>query len=120
MKKTKLFLTVFVASMFMLLTSCGGGSSSNNPSDNSIVGSWKIVKAEGTSASMNEGVIYEFNDDGSAKTGPTPYKYTTSSDTLVMDYNGEGSIVLTWVFSIDGNKMTMENTSSDQKFWLEK
>ena len=116
MKKTKLFLTVFVASVFMLLTSCGGGSSSDNP----IVGSWKIVKAEGTSASMNEGMIYEFNTDGSAKTGPTNYKYTTSSDTLVMDYNGEGSIVLTWVFSIDGDKMTMENTGSDQKFWLEK
>ena len=116
MKKTKLFLTVFVASMFMLLTSCGGGSSDGN----SIEGTWKIVKAEGSSASMNQGMEYVFNSDGSATTGSTPYKYTTSNDTLVMDYNGEGSIVLTWVFSIDGDKMTMENTTSDQKFWLEK
>ncbi len=120
MNKTNVIFSVFVAGIFMLLTSCGGGSSSDNP----IVGSWKIVKAEGVGASASQGMEYTFKDEGKAIAGSgmmeSEYTYTVSNDTLSMDYQGLGTIVLVWTFTIDGDKMTMKNTTADQEFWLEK
>ncbi len=122
MKKYNLLFTVFALTLFIFATSCGGGTSS---SDNPIVGKWKIVKAEGTAASLNEGIIYEFKDDGNATVGSgimaSKYTYTTEGNTLTMNYNGGTDIVLSWKFKIDGNKMTMKNTTDvSQKFELEK
>jgi len=121
MKKQNLLFAVIVA-MFFVFTSCGEGESS---SDNPIAGKWKIVNAEGTAASLNLGMIYEFIDDGNATVGSgimaSKYTYTTKNDTLTMNYNGGSDIVLTWIYKIDGNKMTMENaTDASQKFELEK
>ena len=123
MKKLNLLLTVLTLSVIMFATSCK--SENNSSSGNSITGEWTITKAEGTAASSNKGMIYIFNNDGSlvAKYGTieTQYTYSTNNDTLTMYYNGGNDIVLTWTYNIDGNKMTMQNTSDDsQKFELEK
>ena len=121
MKKQNLLLPVLAVMLFMFASSCGVESSS---SDKPIVGNWKIVKAEGTSASLNQGIVYTFNDDGSATVGSgamtSKYTFTTEGDTLTMNYNGGTDIILTWTYKIDGNKMTMKNIGSDQKFELEK
>ncbi len=121
MKKQNLLFTVIVA-MFLVFTSCGEGEAS---SGNSIIGKWKIINAEGTAASLNVGMVYEFNDDGNATVGSgimaSKYTYTAKNDTLTMNYDGGSDIILTWIYKIDGNKMTMENaTDASQKFELEK
>ncbi len=124
MNKLNVLFSTLTAVLIMLSTACGGGGESSS-SDNPIVGEWKVVKAEGAAASSNEGMEYVFEDDGKAKVGSgvmsTEYTYTTEGDLLTMNYQGGDKIVLTWKFKIDGNKMTMENTTDEsQKFELEK
>ena len=124
MKKVNLVLTIMVAAIFILTTSCGGNgdgdtsSSSNNP----LVGEWTIVKATGMSADLNQGKKYTFDSDGNVNAAGGEYKYSMSNDTLSMDFGGQGQIILTWVVAHDGdNKMTLDNASdADQKLWLEK
>ncbi len=124
MKKLNLFLAVLTLSVIMFATSCKSGD--NNSSDsNSIVGEWTITKAEGTAASSNQGMVYVFKNDGSAITKygtiETQYTYSTNGDTLAMNYNGGNDIILTWIYEINNNKMTMNNISdTSQKFELEK
>lgn len=131
MKKSNILLTIFTVVIFLFATACGGSKTNNNEkgdetsNDSPIVGKWTIVKAEGSSASMNEGMVYLFNNDGTAKVGEgglsSEYKYTFEDNKLSMDYNGEGKIVLEFSVKFEGDsKMTMDNISSDQKFWLEK
>lgn len=115
-KKVNLIFSGLTAMFFLVLVSCGGGSS-----DNPIVGKWKVVKAEGTAASLNEGQEYVFKDDGKAVASNTDYTYTYANDTLKMDYQGAGSIIITWVCIIEGAKMTLDNASNTkQTLWLEK
>lgn len=121
MSKSKLIFTALIIAFASFFTSCGGSSSKDNP----IIGSWTITKAEGAAAASNQGVNYIFNDDGKATVGSgimkSEYTYTITGDTLKMDYQGQGSIVLTWIYKIEGNKMTLDNASdAEQKFWLEK
>lgn len=121
MRKTNALLTLLAFTLALFFTSCGGSSSKDNP----IVGTWTITKAEGMAAASNQGVKYVFKDDGKATVGSgmmqSEYTYTISGDTLKMDFQGAGNIVLTWIYKIDGNKMTLDNASdADQKFWLEK
>jgi hypothetical protein len=114
--------TALIAVVVMLSTSCGsgGGSESGDP----IVGTWTIVKAEGTASSSNEGTKYAFSDDGKVKVGEglmaSECTYTCEGEKLNIEF--PGGIVMKWIYKIEGDeKMTMENaTDATQKFWLEK
>ena len=116
--KIIVILTIFYIT---LLSACNNGNISlNNP----LVGVWKITKAEGTAASANKGIQYNFKANGNVTTGSgvieSKYKYTINNDTLKMDYNGNGNIILQWIFTINENKMTLKSITSNQQFWLEK
>lgn len=123
-KKVNLLLTSFTALVVLFLVSCGGkseGKSETASNDGPLVGDWTVVKAEGIAAEANKGQVYEFKGDGSAKVSYSDYTYTLEKDTLKMDYEGQGQIVLVWKCTIDGNKLTLDNaTDADQTLWLEK
>lgn len=124
-KKVNVFFTALVALTVVFLVSCGGGKSKekgeSTSNDGPIVGKWEVTKAEGVAASANKGQVYAFSGDGSAKVSYSDYTYTLEGDTLKMDYEGAGQIVLVWVCKIDGNKMTLDNaTDAEQKLWLNK
>lgn len=123
MKNLNVIFKLFTVAIILTAMSCSSGSSESSSSDNPIVGTWTVVKAEGTAASANEGTKYAFSDDGKAKVGEglmaSECTYTIEGENLDIDFSG--GIVMKWKFKIDGNKMTMENaTDATQKFWLEK
>ena len=126
MKKTNIVLTILTIAIFLLLVACGGGGENtskdgDNKTDSPIVGKWKVVKAEGMSASSNMGMVYEFMSDGKAKISSGEYEYSFSGDTLKMDYEGAGTIVLTWIYEIEGDNLMLDNASdADQQLWFEK
>ena len=108
MKKTLLF-TVLLISTFVLLN-CGKNA-------NSIIGKWEITKAEGTMAETNVGTVYEFTDEKNfavTKDGfRNPGTYTHEGDNFNLTI---GSITITAIIKIDGDKMRFEIKGSDQKF----
>ena len=115
MKLYALILSVVFGAI--ILTSCGGSKNSDNP----FIGKWEITEAEGTMAEMNKGTVYEFIDDsnvefslGGIKTKAT---YKKSGDTLSYSF---GTINMSAIVKIEGNKMNFESLTSDQKFVLTK
>lgn len=125
MKKLNLVFYSVIVTMIFFTVSCKDGGNSNQVNSNSsndIVGKWEIVKAEGDMADLNKGQIYEFSDDGTANiSGITNYDYKIIGDTLIMDYEGQGEIVLKWIIELNGDNMTLDNASdAHQTFWFER
>ncbi len=121
MKKFHISLSVFTVVMMLIFSACGGNESDSKKASHPIVGKWEIVKAEGIAADMNKGQIYTFLSDGTAKISLFKYQYKFVGDTLFMDEGGHGEIVMKWIYKIDGDKMTLDNTSDiKQTFFMER
>ena len=121
MQTIKQTFTVLAIILGMALSSCDEDSSLQK----SIAGKWEIVNAEGTAASSNISAVYNLKTNGNATVSSnsmkTKYTYTTKGDTLIMNYNGIKDIVLKWLYEVNGNKMTLQNTADNtQKLELEK
>ena len=88
-----------------------------------LVGRWEIVQATGTLADANLGTIYTFNSDGTFKIGEgllsSEGTFERSATVLTMEFS-VSSIVLVYDYTIVDDKLTLENTTSDQVFILEK
>ncbi len=94
---------------------------SSNKSGNPLAGKWEIVNATGTLADMNIGTIYRFGDHAEFSTEKGGYKiegtYSVSGDTIRSVF---GSILITALYKIEGDKMQYQILNSDQKFQLSK
>ncbi len=121
MKRIQISLSVFTVVIMLIFSACGSNESDSKKESHPIVGKWEIVKAEGEFADMNKGQIYEFLPDGKAKISYANYTYKFVGDTLFMDYEGAGKIIVKSIYKIDGDKMTLYNaTDGNQKFFMER
>ena len=129
MKKLSFIFTIMLAVVFMF-ASCGGNGNNNEDGDNTetvsentetnpLVGKWKAYKAEGVGESSNNDVEYTLNEDGTAKVSYVDeYTYEISGDTLKMIYNE--SIIIPWIYTLEGEELFLDNVSADQKIWFKK
>lgn len=111
----KLTIIIAIIGGILFSMSCGSGKDGN-----SVIGKWKIVKAEGTMADMNKDMIYNFVDDKKLimeKGFKNEGTYVISGDTLAGTF---GQVTIKSIIKIEGKKMKMEVLNSDQKFELEK
>ena len=84
-----------------------------------IVGSWKVVKAEGSMASSNKGQTYTFNKDGSMNISRiTKGTYTVEGEMVRLTF---GTIKMAADISFPSEKtMVYRLQNSDQVFTMEK
>lgn len=126
MKKTNLFFFA-IALMATIFVSCGqkGGSTENAGSpQEQLTGEWKIIKAEGSMASLNEGTSYNFMDDNkfSTKLGIIETKGTLSAktdSTFSVMFEGMTSDFV-YNYRFEGGKLIVELQNSGQIFTMEK
>lgn len=111
---------VFMASLFVL-TACSKDDDGVKPeSTDSFIGKWKVVEATGSFAEANEGVVYEFKEDGTLTITSgfsTSGTYTRTDTELTYTISG---IALSWTYTLSGKTMTWDNKTADQNFILEK
>ena len=122
MKKTiNVLMAILVA---FTLFSCGGGAK-DDPSKaphERLQGEWKIVKAEGTMASLNEGTTYIFEGENfTMKLGiiETNATFTATDSTYaykLKDFDSEFSNN----YSFEDGQLVIKPVGSDQVFYLEK
>lgn len=110
-------------SVFLLLQSCKKDDDKMNDSGDPLVGRWEIVEAMGALADANLGTIYTFNSNGTFKLGEgllsSEGTYERTSSTISMAFTGT-SITIVYDYTLSNDRLTLENTTSDQVFILEK
>ena len=112
--------------IFGLLVSCLSCKKDDDKIDDSgdpLVGKWEIVEATGSLADANLGTIYTFKNDGTFRIGEgllsSEGTYDRNSSILTLNFSGS-SIVFVYDYTLNGDQLTLDNTSSDQVFVLEK
>lgn len=111
----KLLITFILTS---ILISCGSNSDTN--SDNSIMGTWEVIGAEGMLAESNLGTNYIFEDgsltfskdgfDNKAKCALTDSTFTWDNGSMVTEYS----------YSFEKNYLIVKPIGSEQKLTLER
>jgi len=84
-------------------------------------GEWEIVKAEGKAAASAMGTVYTFNGgELSMKRGAieTAYDLSMGGDTLYAQYRDNPDIKLSFLKSMSGDSLKLDNTTADQTFFL--
>ena len=105
-KITPLFLILLLV---LPLAGCGTGVKSP------IVGKWLIVEASGPAAEINTGTTYDFKKNGTlviSKGFRAQFTYSVSGNTVTWKMGNR--FTLSASFSITGNTMKMEMTTSSQ------
>ncbi len=123
MRQFKISFSVLTVVIVVVFSKCGNKNTANNIAavENQIVGKWEITDGKGLGKKENLGYVYEFNKDKTAKINISNYVYHIKYDTLFMDYEGKGEIVLKWIYDIDEDNLILDNaTELEQRFWLER
>lgn len=120
-----LMMTLFLGSCSKGGDEGGEGDGGNSIGDNSVVGTWQLVKENSMSAMLNETFTICFNEDA---TGSVSYRLggtttlnvnldkVTAKDgnlEMVIEHNG-GTV--NWTYSIQGNKMTIRGEIQSADF----
>ncbi|MCB0668511.1 MAG: lipocalin family protein [Saprospiraceae bacterium] len=117
------FKSLLFVSLLVGVLSCKKDDDKMDDGGDPLVGRWEIVEAMGTLADANLGTIYTYNSDGTFKLGEgllsSEGTYERSSTTITMEFSGS-SIVFVYDYTLTENRLTLDNTSSDQVFILEK
>lgn len=116
-KLVNLFLSATIALAFV---SCGSGVDSSIPPAERIHGAWKIVKAEGSMAELNEGTVYKWAGNmmtTSKNDFDVTGEYLATDSTILWK---AGTIEMNYGYHFEDNKLVIELTGGDQKFFLEK
>jgi hypothetical protein len=118
MKTPKLIYAAMIL-ITVLATSCGGNKTANDKKNEEqtavspkerLDGKWKIVKATGEFASMNEGTLYTF--EGTEKLSTKLGTFAVLFDGMQNNSN--------FSYHFEGKNLILEPKNSNQIFTLEK
>ncbi|MBC7865457.1 MAG: hypothetical protein IAF38_20955 [Bacteroidia bacterium] len=116
----KIVKTIAIAVLALGMFACGskkeGGGSGETSGGNSLEGTWKISKAEGTGADSWMGASCKFDATNMAM-NEVPYPYKVSNDTITAkEMFGDAK----YTFKFQNNQLLLENIKNGQKFVMDK
>lgn len=125
MKKLSSYLmAILIVATFMSCGQKGGSSDNAGTPKEKLDGKWKIVKAEGSMASLNEGTVYSFEENNKFTsklgiietkgdvTAKTDSSFSVRFEGMQNDFNYD--------YHFTGNTLVIELQNSGQIFTLEK
>lgn len=80
-----------------------------------LVGTWKVVKAEGPDAKSSMGLTYVFNKDGTMKVSWNKGKWQMDGAVLKFLYGPKGNIVVPWDVAFQGADMVVLTNQTNRK-----
>lgn len=114
---------LFVITILVSVQACEKDEDKPDDNGDPLVGKWEIVEATGSLADANLGTIYTFNSNGTFKIGEgllsSEGVYDRSTTVLTMTFDAS-SIVFVYDYTLVDDRLTLDNTTSDQVFILEK
>jgi len=114
-------MVIFILLIFAI-SSCGSSSEGTDDAKGVFEGTWKVIKAEGTFASMNKGTKYIFKgNELTIKLGIIKTEYTFEKTDNLLTYkmnNKESKFEANYNF--ENNQLILKPVGSDQVLYLEK
>ena len=115
----KIIKTIAIAVLALGMFACGSkkeGSTESAGGANTLEGTWKISKAEGTGADSWVGASCKFDATNMAM-NEVPYPYTVSNDTITAkEMFGDAK----YTFKFENNQLMLNNVANGQKFVMDK
>lgn len=117
----KIIKTIAITVLALGMFACGGKKEEGSTEaaaggTNSIEGTWKISKAEGTGAESFIGVSCKF-EGGNMAVNEVPYPYTVSNDTITAkEMFGDAK----YTFKFENNQLVVANIKNGQKWIMDK
>ncbi len=123
MKKITIVLSIVISIFIIACNSENNSKTDDNTivqktDYGSIIGSWKISKAEGTLSDANIGMLYVFMDNGNMVYGTDSAKYIVNNDEIIITINNMFDI--NYKYTIIENILSLKAVKSTQVFYLEK
>ncbi len=119
----KQILTVLSIALFMFaMNSCGNSAEGTDNAKDTFSGTWKVVKAEGPFASLNEGTKYIFEGNNLViKLGIIKTEYTFEKTDSILTYKMKDKDKKYEAnYSFKNGQLILKPVGSDQILYLEK